>query len=146
MAQYDLKRLVREFLTDKKVIGLVRLVKPIDLVKSLVNDMGLCATDAAAVTLDLIKSSDPVKFEQLVREGLPIGSWEPNSQFPVPNRLKKKKDNLEELSPIGAYPDFRKAEIPPEHHRNFPSEFPYDQATVRWSRTRGSTPKSGHQT
>lgn len=146
MAQYDLESLVREFLTDKKVVGLIKLVKPIELVKALVRDLGLCPADAASATLELVKGSDPVQFEQLVREGLPIGSWEPNSQFPVPNKLKKKKDNLEELSPIGAYPDFRKAEIPPEHHRSMPNEFPYDDQSVRWSRVRGQTPKAGHKT
>ena len=146
MPQYDVKRLVREFLTDKKVVGLVKLVQPIDLVKALARDFGLHPKDAVSVTLDLIKGSDPVKFENLVREGLPLGSWEPNSQFPVPNRLKRKKDSLEELSPLRGEPEFQKHLFPPEHHRNFPSEFPYDQATVRWSRVRGQTPRAGHKT
>lgn len=145
MAQYDLNRLVREFLTDKKIVGLVKLVKPLDIVKSLVRDHGLCPADAAMATLDLIKSSDPVQFERIVREGIPLGSMGAG-EFPIPNKLKRKKDNIEEISPLRGEPEFTDTQFPPQKHRNFPSEFPYDSATVRWSRVRGQTPKAGHQT
>ena len=145
MAQYNVEQLVREFLTDKRIVGLVKLVKPLDIVKSLVIDHGLCPADAALATLDLIKGSDPVQFERLVREGIPLGSMG-NGKFPVPNRLKKKKDSLEEISPLRGEPEFDRNVFPPEHHRSMPQQFPYDDQTVRWSRVRGQTPKAGHKT
>ena len=145
MRQYDLESLVNEFLTNKRVVGLVKVVRPLDIVKTLVRDHGLCAKDAALATLDLIKGSDPVQFEKLVREGLPLGSMTAG-EFPIPNKLKRKKDNLEELSPLRGEPEFQKHLFPPEKHRKMASTFPYDDASVRWSRVRGQTPRAGHKT
>lgn len=145
MPQYNVEQLVREFLTDKKVVGLVKIVKPLDILKTLVKHFDLLPKDAAIATLGLVKGSDPIQFERLVREGLPLGVMK-TGQFPVPNKLKKKKDSLEEISPLRGEPEFSKNVFPPEHHREFPNEFPYDDANVRWSRVRGTTPRSGHQT
>lgn len=143
--QYDYEKLVREFLTDKRIVGLVKLVKPLDILKVLVRHLDLHPKDAAMATLDLIKSSDPVQFECLVKEGLPLGSMTAG-EFPIPNKLKRKKDNLEELSPLRGEPEFQKHLFPPEKHRKMASTFPYDDASVRWSRVRGQTPRAGHKT
>ncbi|MDP3763679.1 MAG: hypothetical protein Q8Q92_03460 [bacterium] len=148
MQPYDLKRLVREFLTDKKIIGLIKLVKPLDLIKTLVRDHGLCAKDAALATLDLVKGANNFQDKDLdkhVGEGLPLGSMSAG-EFPVPVKLKKKKDSLEELSPLRGEPEFQKHLFPPERHRKMPQQFPYDDQTVRWSKVRGTTPKRGHST
>lgn len=145
MPQYNVEQLVREFLTDKKIVGLVKIVKPLDILKTLVKHFDLLPKDAAVATLGLVKGSDPVQFERLVREGLPLGVMKAG-QFPVPNKLKRKKDSLEEISPLRGEPEFQKHLFPPEKHRKMASTFPYDDQTVRWSRVRGTTPRSGHQT
>ena len=142
----QIEQLVKEFLTNKKVVGLVKFVKPLDVLKLLVKDHDICPKDAAVVTLDLLQKSDPVQFESWIREGLPLSSWKQGMQFPVSPQMKKKKEKIEEISPLRGEPEFQKHLFPPEHHRSLPKQFPYDSATVRWSRVRGQTPKAGHKT
>lgn len=130
-------------------MGLVKMVKPLDIVRVLAKHLDLQPLDAARGTLELVKGANGIQdkeLERYVREGLPlIGPKEPG-QSPAPVKLKKAKPNIDEMSPMRGEPEFQKHLFPPEKHRKFANNFPYDVANVRWSRVRGTTPKPGHQT
>lgn len=141
--------LVREFLCkDQKILGLIKIIKPLGLIAAIAKGLDLRPRDAADVTFELIKHVNPHiqdrDLEKYVNEGLPLGSWNP-TQFPVPTKLKKAKPKLE-MSPLRGEPEFQSHLFPPQRHRKMPVEFPYDDQTVRWSRVRGITPKAGHKT
>lgn len=145
--RFEIENLVREFLTQKKIVGLVRLVKPIDIITVLVKHLDLLPQDAAIATLGLVKGANNFQdrdLEKYVGEGLPLSQPKAGG-FPVPNKLKKANPPIDEMSPLRGEPEFNKNVFPPEKHRKMPQQFPYDDQTVRWSRVRGTTPRSGHQ-
>lgn len=134
MKKIDENLMVKRILGSDRLKEFVKIMKPLDLVRSLV-DFGLSPKGASKVAIDLIKRTEGIG---------PIG-YEPNKQFPIPPMLKKGNvddvgDEIEEVSrPFGKVDitpkyDFPRHHFPPDPIDE-PDDWPYDAATVTSSQT-----------
>lgn len=142
---------ILEFLCKKpKVIGLVKMLPPKNIIKIIAKTFDLQPADAEKVSDGLLKHNFSVHNKRKV-EGVPFGSFEKSSQYPIPVKLKKRKTDEDDLGedeivegpsgPLGkdsgfSRPDIKKSEFPPQRHREKDKVWPYDDMTVQFMKKR----------
>jgi len=116
---------------NKKAMGLVSMMSPIELMKGLVKDLDILPKDAARMVMDLKKYS----------EALSNPSIETNKEYPVPAAMRNQpEDNQEENAALGRPQGKSSFHGPtgfPRHHfppdpREKPGDFPYDDVFTNY--------------
>ena len=129
------------------MIGLAKLMRPKDIIRVIKTTLDLQSDDAKKVSDGLLKHNHDLQMKQ---EGLPLGAYEKNGNFPVPNQLKKRKTDIEDLGedelseapgPMNKTsgfnrPDINKNHFPPQKHRSLPGEWPYTDQNTRFMNNR----------
>lgn len=129
------KKIIEDLCRNSKIVGLVSMMKPVELMKALVKHKDLLPKDAAKIIFDLKKKA----------EGMGQSAIEPNKQFPVPPTLRgadkdDPADEIEELSVPsgktvwgqGGGPDaIRRHHFPPDP-RSTGQDFPYEDTFVNY--------------
>ena len=110
---------------NRKILGLVSMMSPVELMKALVSNFELLPKEAAQVVYGLKKNS----------EGLSGGSIETNKMYPVPPSMKGSNDedefSLDEYSLRAGPDDDGRGKFPPDP-RPSPDSFPYDPVFVNY--------------
>jgi hypothetical protein len=135
MQDLELKGLIDQLKSNEKVIELVKVMQPLDIVVVISRDLGLHREKAKTITMDLIKHTKTAETEGMVARGI-----ETNKQYPVPASSRKDQDpNLESEEKIkedaGNYvnslPTYsvNRNQFPPDPKQKT-DDWPYDSMTV----------------
>jgi len=130
------EEMMKEFMTNKRVMGLVRLMKPLDVCRAIAVNLDMKPKDAAKLTAGLLKHSKKPNDRELKHQDGGNQTW------PVPTKLKKAKPTIE-TGNLRGEPEFQKHLFPPEDHRSKPGEWPYDEQNVAYMNMKKGA-KRGH--
>lgn len=119
MLNIELKALVEKLVADTKVLGLVKMMQPVDVVAIISKDLDLFPDEAERVTSSLLHHAHNC-------EGMSSPGIESNKKYPVPEKLRKK--DIEEYINIVPKYDFSRYHFPPDPVDE-PGEWPYDDMT-----------------
>lgn len=127
-----LENLVAKLAANEKLVELVKMMEPSDIIAVVTVDLGLQPQDAENLTNNLLKHVEGMS-------GLAVDSTVSN-KYPVPSNLRKPNDtdiSVEEdagnfINNLGSLvPDMNPDYFPPQP-RPDPEEWPYDKATVAY--------------
>lgn len=125
------KVIIENLYQNKKALGLVSMMAPVELMKALVKNLDLVPKDAARVVLDLKKRV----------EGISNPGIESNKMYPVPPQHRKDPEDDQQDEGVLGRPwgkdsyhgpaGFSRHQFPPDP-REEPGEYPYDDVFVHY--------------
>ena len=118
----ELNDIIGRLKAEKRIIGLVKMMKPLDIFAVLAKDLSLCDEDAEIATKNLLQHVHNVHYE-----GLSYPSIETNKQYPVPPTMKK--EFAINATTMSAAPEINPDEFPPAPLSRAPG-WPFDSATL----------------
>ena len=119
----NLRDLISKLIANEKIIGLVKLMKPMDIFAVVSVDLGLQKGDAESVVANLLQHAR--------HEGMASPGIETNKDYPVPARIRRDNEIEEDyVNNMGQMnPDISPDQFPPKP-RSEPGEWPYDAMNV----------------
>jgi hypothetical protein len=126
----DVNKIVETLLMNKKILGLVKLMQPHDVVHVLVKDLGLKPQDSARAALGLLKKVNPHFIKAVDAEVKKI------KEHPF-NPMGK---TGYQQGPVDGIPNHQ---FPPDpYRRNKDKSWPYDDMNLAWQNVKAG-PKRG---
>lgn len=116
MGDKQLKDLVSKLVADKKVMGLVKLMQPTDVIAVISTDLDLQDEDAENVVANLIQHAHGAHYEGMASPGIE------KLPYPVPSSIRRDNTKTEDISDLSPH------QFPPDP-REEPKKWPYDAMT-----------------
>jgi len=122
MADMQLKDLIGKLIANENVIGLVKMMQPMDIVAVISVDLDLQDGDAESVVANLLQHAR--------HEGMGLPGIETNKQYPVPAKIRRDNEVEEDyINNLGQMnPDISPDHFPPEPRPDAVG-WPYDGMT-----------------
>lgn len=117
----EIKDIIDKLIANQKVVELVKMMQPVDIVAVISTDLGLQSQSASSVVSNLLRRI----------EGVASPAIETNKQYPVPSVIRR-DNNVDEdfVNNLGqTAPEMNPDEFPPEPRKK-PGEWPYDAMTT----------------
>ena len=99
----NIQNMLERLVSKQEIVELVKVMKPIEIMKVLAQDHALCASDAAQLAFGLLSSVGDVQKEDYT--SIPIGPPEINgNQFPPPPRARPAEFPYDAMTVAGMDP------------------------------------------
>jgi len=139
----NLRDLIGKLIANQKIIELVKVMEPMDMIAVISDDLDLCSSDATNVVANLL-----MHVNRMNSEGLSGGSIETNMQYPVPSKIKRDNESGEEIDEdfinnLGSLsPTMVKYQFPHDQ-RDQDQDWPYSDATIAYMDPKNKRGKRG---
>ena len=141
MSDIGLKDLIDKLTSNEKILGLVKMMQPLDVVAVIATDLSLHDKDAKSVVANLLA-------HLIHQEGMASPGIETNMQYPIPAKLRRDTNDNEDLEEdfvnnLGALtPDIKIYQFPTQGEPD-PEDWPYDAITKAAMDTHNKANKKG---